>query len=124
GRPHGEEVGVTARNRAWGARYWPACQPNRHAGRNPNQAAERGGRKIGQRVHVLNVSNQSEIDAAFTAMKVDALLSGVDPIFSAYRSQLIALAARHKIPAIYTTREYCEIGGLMSYGASLPNSWS
>src|SRR5262245_2685336 len=80
--------------------------------------------KLGQRVHVLNVSNQSEIDAAFASMKVDALLSGTDPIFSAHRPQIISLAARYKIPAIYTIREYCEVGGLMSYGASLSNSWS
>jgi putative ABC transport system substrate-binding protein len=80
--------------------------------------------QLGQRVHVLNVSNQSEIDAAFATMKVDALLSGADPIFAVHRAQIVALAARYKIPAIYTIREYCEIGGLMSYGASLSNSWS
>jgi ABC-type uncharacterized transport system substrate-binding protein len=80
--------------------------------------------KLGQRVHVLNVSNQGEIDAAFATMKVDTLLSGADPIFAVHRAQIVALAARYKIPAIYTIREYCEIGGLMSYGASLSNSWS
>jgi putative ABC transport system substrate-binding protein len=80
--------------------------------------------QLGQRVHVLNVSNQGEIDAAFAIMKVDALLSGADPIFAVHRAQIVALAARYKIPAIYTIREYCEIGGLMSYGASLSNSWS
>ena len=83
-------------------------------------AAER----LGPRVHVLNVSNQSEIDAAFATMKVDALLSGADPIFSVSRPQIVALAARYKIPAIYPVREYCEIGGLMSYGANLSSSWS
>jgi putative tryptophan/tyrosine transport system substrate-binding protein len=80
--------------------------------------------KLGQRVQVLNVSNQTEIDTAFATMKVDALLSGADPIFASHRAQIVALAARYKIPAIYTIREYCEIGGLMSYGASLSNTWS
>jgi putative ABC transport system substrate-binding protein len=80
--------------------------------------------KLGQRVHIANVSNQSDIEAVFATMKVDGLLVGTDPIFGSLRPQIIALAARYKIPAIYTVREYCEIGGLMSYGASLSNSWS
>jgi len=80
--------------------------------------------KLGQRVHIANVSNQSEIEAAFATMKVDALLSGTDPVLGRLRPQIIALAARYKIPTIYTNRDYCEIGGLMSYGASLSKTWS
>jgi putative tryptophan/tyrosine transport system substrate-binding protein len=82
---------------------------------------------LGQRLHVENVSSQGELDSAFSAFsqfKVGAVLVGTDPIFAIYRDQLIALAARHKIPAIYNLREYCEAGGLMSYGASLANTWS
>ena len=83
--------------------------------------------RLGLRLHVANVSSQGEIDAAFAALshlKVGALLVGTDPIFATYRDQLIALTARYKIPAIYNLREYCEAGGLMSYGASLANTWS
>jgi putative ABC transport system substrate-binding protein len=83
--------------------------------------------RLGLRLHVANVSSQGEIDAAFAALnqlKVGALLVGTDPIFAAYRDQHIALTARYKIPAIYNIREYCEAGGLMSYGASLANTWS
>ena len=79
-----------------------------------------------QQLHVANVSNESEIDAAFAALsqsKVGALVIGTDPIFATYRGQIIALAARYKIPAIYNVREYCEVGGLMSYGASLTDTW-
>jgi ABC-type uncharacterized transport system substrate-binding protein len=79
-----------------------------------------------QRLHVANVSSESEIDAAFAALsqsKVGALVIGTDPIFARYRGQIIALAARYKIPAIYNIREYCEVGGLMSYGASLTDAW-
>jgi putative ABC transport system substrate-binding protein len=83
--------------------------------------------KLGQRLHVANVSSGNEIDAAFATMsqlKVGALLIGTDPIFPLYRDQLVALTAHHKIPTIYNTREYCEAGGLLSYGASLANTWS
>ena len=82
---------------------------------------------LGQRLHVENVSSQGELNSAFSAFsqfKVGAVLVGTDPIFAIYRDQLIALAARHKIPAIYNLREYCKAGGLMSYGASLANTWS
>ena len=82
--------------------------------------------RLGQRLHVANVSSQGELDAAFAAisqLKVGALVVGTDPIFAASRGQLIALAARYKIPAIYNIREYSEAGGLMSYGGSLINAW-
>jgi putative ABC transport system substrate-binding protein len=78
------------------------------------------------RLHVANVSSESEIDAAFAALsqsKLGALVIGTDPIFATYRGQIIALAARYEIPAIYNIREYCEVGGLMSYGASLTDTW-
>jgi len=81
---------------------------------------------FGQRLHVANVSSQGEFDAAFTAigqLKVGALVVGTDPIFAGSRGQLIALAARYKIPAIYNTREYAKAGGLMSYGGSLTDAW-
>ena len=83
--------------------------------------------RLGQRLHVANVSGGGEIDAAFSTMrqlKVGALLVSADPIFATHRDQLTALAARYKIPAMYNTREYCEAGGLMSYGASILNTWS
>lgn len=83
--------------------------------------------KLGQRLHVANVSSGGEIEAAFTTMsklKVDALVVGTDPIFPLYRDQIVALAARYKIPTIYNAGEYCKVGGLMSYGASILNTWS
>jgi putative ABC transport system substrate-binding protein len=81
---------------------------------------------LARRLHVANVTSESEIDAVFAALsqsKVGALVIGTDPIFALYRGQIIALAARYKIPAIYNIREYCEVGGLMSYGASLTDTW-
>jgi ABC-type uncharacterized transport system substrate-binding protein len=82
--------------------------------------------RMGQRLHLANVSSAGEIDAAFATMnqlKVGALLVGTDPIFALHRDQLAALTARYKIPAIYNVREYCEAGGLMSYGASIAKTW-
>jgi ABC-type uncharacterized transport system substrate-binding protein len=83
--------------------------------------------ELGQRLHVTNVSSGGEIEGAFNTMsklKVGALLVGTDPIFFLYRDQLVALAARYKIPTIYTTGDYCKAGGLMSYGASILNTIS
>jgi putative ABC transport system substrate-binding protein len=80
---------------------------------------------IGQRVTILNASNIREIDAAFETFVqkgLDALLVGTDPFFISRREQLAALVARHGIPAIYGERDFPVAGGLMSYGASLPDA--
>ena len=82
--------------------------------------------RLGQHLHVAYVSSGGEIDSAFATMsqlKVGALLVGTDPIFASYRGQLAALTVRYKIPTIYNVREYCDAGGLMSYGASISNTW-
>ena len=77
---------------------------------------------IGGQVEVFPVSNTSDIDMAFLSLaqkRTDALLVSPDALFMNRRVQLATLAARHAIPAIYAFREYAEVGGLMSYGASL-----
>jgi putative ABC transport system substrate-binding protein len=79
-------------------------------------------RAIGQPIHLMNASTEGEIDAAFAALAnqgVVALSVGADPFFSNRREQLVALAARYKVPAIYEWREFAAAGGLMSYGANL-----
>ena len=86
--------------------------------------AKEAAQKLGQRIHIANAGSQDEIDAAFAAMKVGALVVGLDPIFATRRTQIISLAARNRIPAVYGVREYCDQGGLASYGASLSGSWS
>jgi putative ABC transport system substrate-binding protein len=78
---------------------------------------------VGQRLSVLHASNSQEINAAFLAMvqrHSPALMIVTDPLFTSRRVQLVTLAARHAIPAIYTSREFSEVGGLMSYGTNLP----
>ena len=82
--------------------------------------------KIGERLRVENVTGPGDIDAAFAGLsqsKVGALVIGTDPIFAVVRPQLVTLTARYKIPAIHNGREYCEAGGLMSYGASVIEHW-
>jgi putative tryptophan/tyrosine transport system substrate-binding protein len=80
------------------------------------------GSAIGQQIAVLNASDSREIDAAFMTMaqkRAPALLIIADSLFTSRRVQLATLASRHAIPAIYTSREFAEVGGLMSYGANL-----
>jgi putative ABC transport system substrate-binding protein len=87
---------------------------------------EAAARTIGQRILVLDASNERGFEPAFAALireKADALLVMADPYFNSRRQQLIALAAHQAIPAIYEWREFVAAGGLMSYGASLRDAW-
>jgi putative ABC transport system substrate-binding protein len=81
--------------------------------------AHQAGRNLGRQLLVLNASTPSEIDAAFATMRerqANALFVGGDPFLSSRRQQIVALAARDSIPAMYTNREFVEEGGLISYG--------
>jgi putative tryptophan/tyrosine transport system substrate-binding protein len=82
-------------------------------------------RAKGVQLHILKVGTESEIDAAFGSLvqpQAGALLVGSDPFFAGRREQLVALASRHAVPAIYEWREFVEAGGLISYGTSLAAS--
>jgi putative tryptophan/tyrosine transport system substrate-binding protein len=81
-------------------------------------------RAIGRELQILRVGTESEFDTAFATLAhaaVQALLVAGDPFFNSQRERIVALAARHKIPAIYEGRGYAVAGGLMSYGPSLPD---
>ena len=70
----------------------------------------------------LKASIESEIEAAFASLvqqQAGALIVSPDPFLGSRREQLVALAARHAVPAIYQWREFATIGGLISYGTSL-----
>ena len=87
---------------------------------------EEAARAMGVQVQVLNASTGREIGEAFATLardRPDALLVGSGPFINARRVQLALLAGRYRIPAIYTGRTYVEAGGLISYGASLPDVW-
>jgi putative tryptophan/tyrosine transport system substrate-binding protein len=83
-------------------------------------------RTLGLQLHVLNASTEREIDAAFAALaqqQVGALIVGPDAFFDSRLDQIVALAARHAIPAIYERREAAMADGLMSYGASYTEAY-
>ena len=84
------------------------------------------GRALGQQILVLNASTKGEIDAAFVALvqlRAGALAVGGDAFLNSHREQLVALAARHGVPAVYPWPEYVTAGGLMSYGSSLVDAY-
>jgi len=72
-------------------------------------------------LHILKVGTENEIDAAFSTLvevQAGALLVAGNPLFDTQREQLVALASRYAIPAIYSEREFAAVGGLISYGTS------
>jgi putative ABC transport system substrate-binding protein len=81
---------------------------------------------VGLQIQVLNAANSREIDEAFATFareRPDALFVGSSPFLTARRVQLVQLTAYHRVPATYPGRQYTEIGGLMSYGASLTDAY-
>ena len=80
----------------------------------------------GRQLRIFNAGTAAEIDKAMVLVKeqgADALIVASDPFFVTQREKLAALAARHRIPAIYPFREAVEAGGLLSYGASLAEAY-
>ncbi len=76
---------------------------------------------LGQKISIQNVRSERDLEGAFTALsslKMDALLVAADPLFSEMNDQIVALATRYKVPAIYASREFVVVGGVISYGAS------
>jgi ABC-type uncharacterized transport system substrate-binding protein len=89
-------------------------------------ALQEAAKAVRGQIVLLNASSENDIDAVFATLAqqpVHALLVGADALFVSRRDQLVALAARHSIPAIYDLREYVTAGGLMSYGTSLSDAY-
>jgi putative ABC transport system substrate-binding protein len=87
---------------------------------------EAAARTMGLQIQVLNASTSLELDAAFATLvseRSDALIVGSTPFLFDRRVQLAQLAARHAVPAIYQDRHHAEVGGLISYGASLVDAY-
>jgi putative ABC transport system substrate-binding protein len=83
---------------------------------------ENAAEKLGVKLLVLNATSQSEIDKAFATVRserVDGIIVGADPFFFMSVTQIVDLAATHRVPAIYFLREYARSGGLVSYGTRL-----
>jgi putative tryptophan/tyrosine transport system substrate-binding protein len=78
-------------------------------------------RAKGVQLHILKAGAEDEFETAFASLvqsHAGALLVGNDPFFFSRREELVALAARHAVPAMYEWREFVSAGGLISYGAS------
>jgi putative ABC transport system substrate-binding protein len=97
---------------------------------NPNNANTEGvirdvreaARTKGVHLDILKAGTEGEINTAFTSLvqlRTGALIVGSDVLFNSQREQLVTLAARHAVPAIYDRREFDAAGGLISYGSSL-----
>jgi len=94
---------------------------NSNAGRNLTALQEATQAK-GVQIHISEASTDSELETAFAdlaSLKAGTLIVGADPFFNARRNQIVALAARYSLPAIYEWREFVDAGGLISYGPSL-----
>jgi putative ABC transport system substrate-binding protein len=90
--------------------------PNARAEANETQGAADA---LGRHLEVLSASTESDLEVVFATMikqKASAVIVTADPFLIGRREQVIALAARHALPAIYPIREFVEVGGLMSYG--------
>jgi len=87
---------------------------------------EDAARAIGVQIQVLNASTSREIDVAFATIaqgQSDALFVGNDNFFSSRRVQFANAAAHRSIPATFGSREFAEVGGLMSYGSNIADAW-
>jgi ABC-type uncharacterized transport system substrate-binding protein len=83
-------------------------------------------RTLGVKLNVLNASSEDDLDTAAASvarLRAGALIVASDPFFISRRGQLVALAARNAMPAIYQFREFAAAGGLMSYGTNLADTY-
>jgi len=88
--------------------------------------AEGAARSLGHRLLVLTAKTEREIDAAFNTLvqrKADGLVTISEPFLNSRRDQVVELAARHSLPALYPVRDYVAAGGLVSYGTSIVGAY-
>jgi putative tryptophan/tyrosine transport system substrate-binding protein len=83
-------------------------------------------RRLGLQLHALAIRHPDAVDRVFAAMTregAEVLLVLADAVFWNHRTRLVALAAQHRLPAVFDAREFAEVGGLMTYGPSVPDSY-
>jgi len=89
--------------------------------------AQMGAASIGRQIEISAVTTMTEIAAAFEHFEqrgIEGVVVGPGgPLFSTLRMEIVALATRHKIPAVYADRQDAEVGGLMSYGSSVVETY-
>jgi putative ABC transport system substrate-binding protein len=100
--------------------------PTNPASDSQTRDVQAAARALGFKLSVLSASSENDIDTAFSSFvqqRVNAVFVGADAFFLGRRDQLVGLAARHAMPAIYHLRDLAVAGGLMSYGASLTDAY-
>ena len=99
--------------------------PNNAASESQLRDVQEAAKRLGVQLVVVRANAESEFDAAFASakQKAAALLVAASPFFNSNRQQLVLLAARHGLPAIYEWRDFAEAGGLMSYGTRLADAY-
>jgi putative ABC transport system substrate-binding protein len=139
-RPGGNATGVNILTEELAAKRFGLLHDRVSAGTviahlvNPNyppteffiQEVDELARAKGRPILLLKASGESGIDAAFAEISqrhAGALLVAADPYFNSRRDQIVALATRHALPAIYEQREFALVGGLMSYGTSITDAY-
>ena len=96
--------------------------PNFPAATRQLKDMQEAARSIGVQLQIFNARTDAEIDAAFESVAqkhIRGLVVAADTLFVTHRDRLVALAARHAVPAIYSLREFAALGGLMTYGIDL-----
>jgi putative ABC transport system substrate-binding protein len=139
-RPGGNVTGVTFFVNTLGAKrlellreLFPSAtvigfliNPRNPTSESQTRDAQAAARSSGVALLILNAGSEREIDAAFATsveQRARAMMVGADSLFVSRRDQLVGLAARHALPAIYFLREFVETGGLISYGASVTDAY-
>jgi putative ABC transport system substrate-binding protein len=100
--------------------------PTHPAAESITRGAQEAASAIGLQLRVLHASTEGEFDTAFATLaehKAGGIVISNEGLFNSRNEQLAALAARYKVPAIHVGREFASSGGLMSYGASVADSW-
>jgi putative ABC transport system substrate-binding protein len=100
--------------------------PNFSDAENQLRDVQEAAARLGVQFVIVRANAESDFDAAFSTLvqqRAEALLVCSSPFFNSRRGQLVLLAARHAVPAIYEWREFAEAGGLMSYGTSLSDAY-
>jgi putative ABC transport system substrate-binding protein len=100
--------------------------PNNPSSETDIKDVQKAASSVAQQLRIFKATSEQEIDASFEALsreRADAILVAHDPFFFSRRTQLVSLAERHKLPAIYEFREFVTGGGLISYGNIIADNY-
>jgi putative tryptophan/tyrosine transport system substrate-binding protein len=100
--------------------------PNNPNAEPDSRSLQTAAQALGRRIEVLKAASEGDLETTFAAIaeqRLGALFVNIDPFFGAHAEQLVALAARQRIPASYPLRQFVAAGGLMSYDASFADAF-